>query len=187
MALYGRNTPHAKWSQWRDLNPVKFHKYFKFALIRHPIPRFVSAFNFLKSGGMNAQDQQIANSLLAPFANPSQLAKAMMDYLLQEQILRWWHFRPRIEFVADNAGRPQVDLLVRSENIDNAFTEILRRLNQGSVELPHSTEADYRAASRRSIDQEASDVLLAIYRRDLILWQEHGSQPVADNHRVQTS
>jgi Sulfotransferase family len=171
MALYGRNTPHATWAQWCDLNPAKFRSYFKFALIRHPIARFVSAFNFLKSGGMNERDQQVANSLLAPFDHAAELAKAMVDYPLQEQILKWWHFRPQSEFIADELGCSQVDLLVCLEEVDRGFGEILRRLNHAPVSLPHLNKNRYEREV--PIDQDASDILLAIYRKDLVLWQEH--------------
>jgi len=173
MALYGRNIPHATWHKWYDLNPKKFRSYFKFAVIRHPIPRFVSAFNFLKSGGMNERDQQFANRVLKRFTDASQLAKAMMDYPLQEEILRWWHFQPQVKFVADEAGRSKMDFLMRLENIDAGFAYILRRLNYQSLELPHLNKTSLQNNS--PLDQEACEVLLAIYRRDLMLWENQAS------------
>ncbi len=173
IALYGRNIPHATWHEWYDLNPKKFRDYFKFAIVRHPISRFVSAFNFLKAGGMNEQDQQFANRVLNRFADANQLAKAMMDFPLEEEILRWWHFRPQVEFVADKGGRSKMDLLIRLENIEAGFAYILRRLNYHSLGLPHLNKT--RLQSNSPLDKEACQVLSAIYRRDLMLWENQAS------------
>jgi len=173
MALYGRNIPHATWHEWYDLNPNKFRDYFKFAIVRHPISRFVSAFNFLKTGGMNEQDQQFANRVMNRFADANQLAKAMMDFPLEEEILRWWHFRPQVEFVADEAGGSKMYLLIRFENIDGGFAYIVLRHNYHWLGFRHLNKT--RLQNNSPLDKEACQVLSAIYRRDLMLWENQAS------------
>jgi hypothetical protein len=171
MALYGRQIPHASWREWRQFNPSKFKRYFKFAVLRDPISRFASAFYYLRSGGMNSSDKEFGERVLKPFADPNELAKALIDLELQRVILHWWHFRPQADFVADERGRPQIDLMLRFENLNEAFEAITRKLNVQGCKLPRLNAT--RERGEPVFDNEALEVLKCLYRTDFLLWQNH--------------
>ncbi len=157
MALYGRGINHRTWREWYERNPEKFARYFKFAVIRDPMTRFSSSFDFLKDGGMREQDKTFANAVLTPFSNANDLARALIDADLQAQVLRWWHFRPQADFVADELGRSKMDLLIRFENLQAGVEAVARRLNRQTRELPHLNKTHVRLGA--GLDKEARDVL----------------------------
>jgi hypothetical protein len=66
-----------------------------------------------------------------------------------------------------------MDFLIRLENIDAGFGYVIRRLNYHSLELPHLNKT--RLQNNSLLDEEACQVLSAIYRRDLTLWENQAS------------
>jgi chondroitin 4-sulfotransferase 11 len=173
MALYGRQVAHAIWQDWYDINPRKFRSFFKFAVIRNPAERFVSAFYFLKGGGMNAQDKQFGDTVLKDYDSPNELAGALVDHIVQEQVLSWLHFRPQAEFVADESGRSKMDLLIRFENIDAGFKYVAQRLHCETATLPHLNKS--KSQPETHLEKEARDILACLYRKDIILWEKQAS------------
>jgi hypothetical protein len=173
MALYGRNFAHTTWRDWRELNPKKFNAYFKFAIMRDPVARFVSAFHYLRNGGMNAQDKDFGERVLKNFRDANELAKALVEPVLQRSILGWCHFRPQADYVADEHGQPQMDLILRFENLDEGFDRVAHRLCGEVRKLPHLNTT--RDRPEPVLDKDARDVLECIYRRDFVLWQKHAA------------
>ena len=51
VALFGESQCHGHLmaKRYRFVNKKKFDAYFKFTITRHPVSRFISAFNYLKS------------------------------------------------------------------------------------------------------------------------------------------
>jgi len=173
MALYGMQVGHRTWREWRELNPIKFRKYFKFAIMREPASRFISAFYYLRSGGMNASDKAFGDTVLGTFSDPSAFAKALVDNQLQRQVLNWRHFRRQADFVADERGLPTTDRLLRFENLEGSFDSISRRVNDNVKSLPRLNETTNKPEMK--LDKGAVDVLECLYRTDFALWREHAS------------
>jgi len=173
MALYGRQIPHYTWRKWHEINPKKFRDYFKFAVVRNPIYRFTSSFYFLKMGGMNEGDENFRTTILKPFVDPNEFAEALIDPDLQARVLKWWHFRPQTEFVADEFGRSKMDFLIRFENIGAGFDFVSRKLNGESRKLPHLNKT--RTLPDVEMTRESRDVLECLYRKDFILWEKYTS------------
>jgi hypothetical protein len=171
MAFYGRQVPHITWYEWRELNPIKFRKYFKFAVVRDPVARFASAFYFLKSGGMNRHDRHFRDSCLGPFASANDLAKAFLDLEVQARVAQYWHFRRQADFVADGSGCPQVDLLIRFENLQLGFERVARRVNSAVRDLPHLNITPGHVDAE--FDRESLEVLDSFYQSDFELWRRH--------------
>jgi len=173
MALYGMQVGHWTWRQWRELNPVKFRKYFKFAIMRDPVDRFVSAFYYLRGGGMNASDKQFGDSILMAYPNANAFAKALVDYELQRKVLAWKHFRRQADYVADERGKPQTDAILLFENLDAEFASVAGRINPGVQSLPCLNKTAEKPDV--GLDKDALDVLECLYRTDFTLWHEHAT------------
>lgn len=113
-----------------QLGSREWDRLLSFAFLRHPASRFLSAFWYLKAGGMNAQDRAWAETHLRESGTAEDFV-----HLLERQpsLLSWVHFRPQWTFVCDTSGAVLVDFLGRFERFDEDVQVVLRRLKwQGS-------------------------------------------------------
>ena len=93
--------------------------YFKFAVVRHPLDRFVSACAML-----NARNPRYAGTETAF------MKKALGVARFRERVL----IRPQWELLEDDQGRLGMDFIGRYENLAGDFREICRRI--GIAETP---------------------------------------------------
>ena len=100
--------------------PYSVKKVKTFAVIRDPISRFVSSFNFLKAGGMNEVDGMFALQHLSPFNSPEDLAEALIDPSYQGRILSYPHFARQCGFIKGLAGDVSIDCLVSLDRLQVA-------------------------------------------------------------------
>lgn len=111
-ALYGEDIGHLSLKVWTQRYPHTVKRMKVFAVIRDPVDRFVSAFRFLKGGGLNAEDAAFSRLHLAEHDSPESLAEAMNDPEVFRNITSYYHFIPQVSFLRDRHGRLGVKLLV---------------------------------------------------------------------------
>jgi hypothetical protein len=146
---------HVFGARWTD-------QAFKFAFVRDPLTRTVSAFDFLRRGGLNRWDSAFAETHLARFADVNDFA---LHGLGDPEIMQYVHFREQVSFLTDpRTGRVGVDFIGRFERIDEDFAEICARIG---VEAP-LVERNRRAkADAAPVLTDAASVRIAeIYRHD---------------------
>jgi hypothetical protein len=152
--------------------PAEFNSYFKFTIVRNPYDRLVSAFLFLKGGGVNEKDKQWAEKNLSPYDTFDAFAR---EGLGRGNIRRALHFRPQSNFICARKHRPGLDFIGYYENLQADFAIISQRLgmNASLVESNRnvSREKDYRQyytdASRKIVaDFYADDLRILGYDFD---------------------
>ncbi|HEY2082219.1 MAG TPA: sulfotransferase family 2 domain-containing protein [Verrucomicrobiae bacterium] len=125
--------------------PAEFISYFKFTFVRNPWDRLVSAFWFLKKGGMNEDNRRWAAENLSPYEDFDSFVRRGLK---RSEILSYLHFRPQCHFVCLKGNQPALDFVGRYEKLESDFAFICRRLNIESklVEANRnaSRERDYR-------------------------------------------
>lgn len=128
-SLFGvRGQGHHKIIDYLKEDKEKFYNYFKFAVIRDPIERFVSAFYYLKRGGMGTYDREFSDKYLSGFQSVDQLCKAMMeDKSLEVRVLKWTHFIPQVEYVFLN-GECALDFAIPFDQIHNGYHILKNKL-----------------------------------------------------------
>ncbi|SFI48437.1 sulfotransferase family 2 domain-containing protein [Albimonas pacifica] len=135
---------------------------FKFAFVRDPVSRTVSAFEFLRAGGLHRWDAAFAERHLARFADVEAFAR---DGLSDPAILRYPHFREQVSFLTDpRTGRVGVDFVGRYERIGEDFARVCARLG---VEAPLA-ERNRRPMAKAAPDlsDAAAARIRQVYRRD---------------------
>lgn len=98
-ALYGYQVGHKPRSLLRRTDGD-----FIFAFVRNPLERFVSAFNFLKIGGINAYDENFKVKYLPDGIDINSFT---LEFFKTPEIRDWIHFRHQVGFITvDNSLNP---------------------------------------------------------------------------------
>jgi hypothetical protein len=152
--LFGTNS-HGHFT-WKDYarNKKKFDLYKKFSYVRNPYARFVSAFYYLKNGGMSDTDKEFVNKYLSGVEDINQFVRKLQtneEYL--EQVLSWTHFKPQVDFLL-GAGDRKIDDINQVESIDESLPVIARSL---SIDIDRSKRVNAGGAESSSYDSVLDD------------------------------
>lgn len=143
----------------------EFNTYFKFAIVRNPWDRLVSAYTFLMNGGLNEKDKSWAEKNIKKFQNFEDFVKW---WVCRENIYSYVHFVPQHEFICIKPLRPSVDFIGYLEDYTNDFNKIKRLLGvEGELQkLNVSKRRDYKEYYNDATLQIVADA----YRDDINLF-----------------
>ena len=159
---------------------AQYTRLFKFAVVRNPYDRLLSAYRFLARGGLNAQDAAWAARTLPAYNGFADFVERWLTPARAAQVL---HFRPQVSFLRI-PGRAdiEVDFLARQEKLADDFGRLCTRL--GVAHLPLGEEnrssqanTDYRPA----YSQRARMIAANVYGEDLAVFgYDFDSPPTKD-------
>lgn len=135
----------------KHLPPAVWRDYFKFAIVRNPYDRFISACAFLYRGNpvYRGNEGYFRNDALTSLA----------DHML---------IRPQTDLLVDPTGRLGMDYVGRYETLDDSFREVCN-----STGLPELTLAQVNASEhapyRTCYDESLLRAVTDLYRRDFDL------------------
>lgn len=142
-----------------------YKNYFKFAFVRNPWDRLVSAYVFLKKGGLTEQDKAWAQEYLDKFGS---FQSFVMHGLTPSVIYRVLHFIPQWEYVVDRNGKVDVNFIGRFETLESDFEILAKRLGVSTslLKINHSLKGDYRSY----YNDTSAEVVAKLYSRDIELF-----------------
>jgi chondroitin 4-sulfotransferase 11 len=151
------------------VNEKYFAGYFKFAFVRNPFDRIVSAYFYLDNGGCNAIDERFRQEHLAPY-------KGDFDAFVEDlsQLITAPHFQPQVVWLCDNRGNLLADFIGRYERLEQDASVICTKLRLPFCNLPllntskHNFYGSYYddATKRRVAQAYGEDLELFCYRFD---------------------
>jgi Sulfotransferase family len=144
--------------------PQEFKDYFKFAFVRNPWDRLVSAFLFLKQGGMNETDQAWAREHLSSFQDFDSFVR---HGLRLREIREATHFRPQSDFICLGRNRPELDFIGFYENLEPDFSYICTRLNLVSSLLTDNKNKFRRKDYQAYYTEHTRRMVAEFYEDDL--------------------
>lgn len=150
-------------------DPEKFQNYYTFAFTRHPLDRFVSAYEYLRQGGRNKYDKAWADEYLLVHDSFKSFVLSLNNETQRKQILSWMHFQPQYLFVCDESKKILVDFVGKYENIENDFIFITKQLSFDTV-LPHENKTAQRTNYHQYYDEETLQIIYSIYQIDFELF-----------------
>ena len=153
-ALFGSESRHIPWQEYQQTNRNKFSEYFKFAFVRNPWDRLLSAYIFLRRGGMNTADATWAERHLARFPD---FESFVHEWVSPDNIASWVHFIPQYKWIYDDQGSLQMDFVGRMESITEDFQVVAKRLGT-NVELPVTNRTRTEHYSGSYTDEMADSV-----------------------------
>lgn len=142
--------------------PAELLYYFKFAFVRNPYDRLVSAYEFLRRGGITRNDKEFFEKELSQF---SSFRNFVQGWLTDRSVWKGIHFKPQYHFVCDPANKLHLDFLGRFENLEADFQYVASRLGV-SAALPR-TNSSSRDSYEKYYDNETREIVSLVYRRDL--------------------
>ncbi len=101
---------------------------FKFAFVRNPWDRFVSAYEYLRGGSMPGYDKN--------YCSVVNNYPSFEKFLLSKIWIDWIHFLPQFEYISVN-NNVCMDFIGKVENIHTDFNYICKKINIPNQDLPH--------------------------------------------------
>lgn len=163
---------------YRKAFPKQFDSYYKFAFVRHPLERFLSAYRYLRERPVH---EALRNDIIHETKTLGRFVEVIRHTpSILAQIV---HFMPAHYFVTDSCGTMLVDAIYKYEQLPDAWREICHKIGTPHRGLAHSN------ASPRLSAMDISSVGLApairnLYARDYELFGyqlRHDIPPVPAN------
>jgi len=167
-ALYNQNrSHHASATDYKKEDEIKFSQAFSFAITRNPYTRLYSAYNYLKSGGMNNIDRAWWELYLAKYDSFEDfIIGGGLDNAIQNNAE---HFIPQHKFIFDEKGNLIVDYLGNIENIQEV-EEVLTQKIQKEIIFSHRNAIHNSAFDLNNIySNKMIEVVNHCYKKDFLL------------------
>lgn len=166
--LHGREYGHVPTSELAFFHPLRFRRLKKIAVIREPTSRFLSAFDYLSTGGNNPFDYHFSQKILKGMATADLfIDKVREDRRFRGHALRYFHFRPQTYYIA-RGGRFQVNAILRMDHLD----EDLSRLLGADVLTPRANTTPGQRTHESELSTGSRRFLRNYYREDYTIWAD---------------
>ncbi len=167
-ALFGYRVRHRTWREVQATCPRAWRDLPKIAVIRDPVDRFLSAFDYLKSGGRNEHDRMFSAKVIG-----NKSVCAFIDLLsdsrsYRDTAMRYFHFRRQTDYVCDKT-RIMVDELIPFGNMAEGLTRIAG-VRPGS--LTHANKTAGARTDRSDLSQRQIDQITRLYTTDANLYAQ---------------
>lgn len=154
---------HADWRAYRQADPAAFNNFFKFAIVREPADRLLSAYHYLRAGGNRVDDQWISALINERFDSFDQFVLEHLDpHTVHEHLL----FKPQYLFLYDGTVACQVDQVIKYENFADEVPQLLQRIGLGRDQLGHTNRSTRVDAESGPLSPRVLEHINRLYQRD---------------------
>lgn len=157
---------HAPAAACRTADPAFFDGAFRFAVVRNPWDRLVSAYHYLSQESAFPQDRAWARRRLARAPDFDGFMKLMRHPWTRNQIMGWRHFLPQTSFL-EVRGRNAMELLIPFEALDDGLANVATRIGV-TVKQAHQNRSQ-RGDYRQYYSDEDAALVARIYAADIVL------------------
>ena len=169
-SLFGNKAGgHNTLKDYRKLfEPADFESYFKFCFVRNPWDRLVSAFHFLKNGGISVMDRQWSQENLTKFKDFRTFVNEWVS--ISKNKWSYIHFLPQYYFIFDNEKESSMDFIGDYESLKSDYTFVAKRLGIVS-KLSHINSSSRKRDFRNYYDSNMIDIVGSMYKTDIELFE----------------
>ena len=144
-----------------------YREAWKFTVTRDPWERILSAWRFLKAGGLHANDKKYFAKTLNRYPTFDHFVN---DWLVYQDLDQCGcaHFKTQMHYICDFRGRVAMDYMVKLSDLNDEYHHIRKRLGGG--ELIAYNKLDNKGSEHSSYltNQETLDNIARIYAEDIV-------------------
>ena len=148
------------------LPKVTYQNAWKFTITRDPFERIVSAWRFLKAGGLNANDNQYFAETLCQYKTFDHFVN---DWLVYQDIDQCGcaHFKTQLHYIHDFKGELAIDYILKLSDLSDEYPKLRNRF--GSSELITDNKFSGTSIDLRSYYTSAETLknIASIYAADV--------------------
>ena len=138
-----------------------YDSYFKFAFVRNPWDRILSAYFWYKGGGVqNKADKMIGKNLPWRF---KKFIKNYEKFISEHDNELSPHFLPQVQII-NNPN--ELDFIGKFENLEKDFSYVCKELGLANIKLPHSNKSKHKPYWRY-YDKTTKDIVASIFKKDI--------------------
>lgn len=165
-SLYGNKTgDHRSIADYALIfSKSDFDAFTKFTVVRHPLARLRSAYQYLAAGGRNATDAQTFDQYISRYRDFRSFVCDLPD---RPDIQALLHFRPQLSFLLlPGCSRLSIDFFVRLEEIQKDFPRLQAvTCTKSDLSFLNKSEANDTSIAA-PLDDEALHAISKVYRGD---------------------
>ena len=145
-------------------SPDEFADYFKFTFVRNPWDRLVSAFHFLKKGGLTVQDKDWSDRYLTPYPDFDAFVRNGIQH---RRIFDFPHFRPQYTYICLFGRQPAMNFIGHFENLSWDFDYICQTLKLDTSLKSLNRNPDRESDFRKYYTNETREIVGRLYADDI--------------------
>lgn len=145
----------------------EFSEYFKFAFVRNPWDRVVSAYEFLRDGGITESDKKWSKKVIPQYSKFNEFITGWLD---RKNVYDQIHFMPQYEFLRLGKVKPMVDYVGKFECLQEDFEKICDKIGKKS-NLEHKNKSERKKNYRKYYNSKTKEIVKEVYREDVNLFE----------------
>ena len=161
----------------------KWNEYTKFAFIRNPWARFVSAYNFLKNGGKGNRESiviknevidkhpSIKHFICNEVVTDSDVLNGDEDLIDGDICYRLYHFKSQYQMLNHvETNQLLIDNIYRFEELQQGIASMLKKIGLPVKALPHLKKSTDVKPYTDYYDDETREIIAIKYKKDIELF-----------------
>ena len=170
VSLLGTRIAHMSALDYQALfGKEAFNSYFKFAFVRNPFTKLVSAYEFMRAGAYGPNNKENAKNveIVRRFKN---MEEFVMEYLTPDTAKEIRQFRPQYYYLCDSDFNLMVDHVGKFEDIQKEYDFIRNKIGTGEpLQKLNVTKSKKDSMQHYYTSNDMIQKVISIYEKDFEL------------------